>query len=395
MSRGSEMKRIVITGIGPLTARSSGREEFWQSLLAGELAPGSPAGLHVRDERIISPEDPKLRHADRVSRLTLTVVGLALADAGLEPGAEGLGETGLSFGSGFGCVASNAEYLHAILTRGPRFGNPVVFQNTVPNAGTGYASAAYRLLGPTATFCSGELAGFEALEFGFQQIAEEICPSMVAGGAEELSSWVTELFNARGEISPSGAARPFGRRRDGVVLGEGGCALVIEELEQAERRGARIYAEVLAIGGGSAGGGQTSAAVVSTVGGRLRDCGLSGADLDLVFSSGSGSVERDLQEAEGLRGALGERAWRLPMICPKGALGETVGGSGSLLVAAAALALWSGQVPPTVRSADPDPDLYRALPDGEVLGREPRVALVSALGEDGNAFAAVLRRYEP
>ncbi len=395
MSHGSESSRVVITGIGPLTARSSGREEFWQSLCAGELAPSSVAGLRVRDERIVSTDEPKLRHADRVSRLALTVVGLALADAGMETGGDCLGETGIAFGSGFGCVASNAEYLHTILTRGPRFGNPVVFQNTVPNAGTGYASVSFGLRGPTATFCSGELAGFEALEFGVQQVAEGMAPAMVAGGAEELSSWVTEFFNARGEISPSGAARPFGRRRDGVVLGEGGCALLVEERGQAERRGARIYAEVLAIGGGGAGGGPVSAAVVSAVGRALRDCGLAGDDLDLVFSSGSGSVERDLQEAEGLREVLGERSRGVPVICPKGALGETVGGSGGLLVAAASLALWSGQVPPTIRSVEPDPELYRNPLDGEALDLEPRLALVSALGEDGNAFAAVLRRYEP
>lgn len=389
-------QRVVITGIGPLSSGARGRQAFWDLLGGSEDAARRPfeAPGAIGDLKT-GADDRRLRNVDRVSRLGLAAAALAIEDAGLGPESDGLHDMGVAFGSGFGCVATNAEYLRGILTKGPRFGNPVVFQNTVPNAAAGYISVAWELCGPTATFCSGAVAGLEAFEFAAHQIAEERCAGMLVVAAEELSPWLGEFFCSRGELSTGGEPRPFDRRRDGVVLGEGACGLFVESLAHATGRGARVYAEVLSSSRASDSMGEKAAALGPAVDRALALAGIGGDHLDAVFAGASGSIERDICEAYGLRRSLGRRADEIPVSCPKGALGETVGGSGCFGLAAAALSLWTGQVPPTTNLREPDPTLGLNLVCGSPQRRHPQTAMVSIVGDDSNAFATVLRRCGP
>ena len=149
-------ERVVITGVGPLTPHAASREALWRLFQDdGEQAiAGSATARHVTDPPEVDGA-ARLRQMDPLGRLVLTVVALALEDARLDPAAAGDESVGIAFGSGYGCLAANAEYLGGIIRRGARYGNPVVFQNTVPNAAVGYASVARGLRGPTATFSSG------------------------------------------------------------------------------------------------------------------------------------------------------------------------------------------------------------------------------------------------
>jgi 3-oxoacyl-(acyl-carrier-protein) synthase len=390
-------RRAVITGIGPLCPNTFTRGSFWKLLRDGATGScpesTSPRALWQRVPDVCVPRRAgELRQMDAISRLALAAVDLAIADAELDLSNLSPDQIGVTFGSGYGCLSTNVQYLQGILARGPRFGNPVVFQNTVPNAATGYMSMAYGLRGPTATFSSGRVAGMEALDFAVQQIIEGQADTFVVASAECLCPELAEAFVLRGHLSATGVARPLDRRRDGLLLSEAACGLVLEEYHAARRRGAPFYAEILGLGHWSDPGPDHSSSVSGAVDAALHASRLNPDHIDVVFSSANGSVESDVWESRGLTEALGEFAGKVPVTCPKSLTGETLGNGGTLAVALAGLALSSGWVPGTAHFEEPDPRCpLNVQPDG-ARHLVPETALVAALGDDGNALVAVLGR---
>jgi 3-oxoacyl-(acyl-carrier-protein) synthase len=391
------LRRAVITGIGPLCPNTVARGSFWKLLRDG-AAGSSPESVrlgalwHRVPDSSVPRRGGELRQMDAIGRLALAAVDLAIADAELDPGDLPPDQIGVAFGSAYGCLSTNVQYLQGILTHGSRFGNPIVFQNTVPNAATGYMSLAYGLRGPTATFSSGRVAGMEALDFAVQQIVEGRVSAFVVASAECLSPELAESFVRRGHLSATGVARPLDRRRDGLLLSEAACGLVVEEYQTARRRGAPFYAEILGVGHWSDAGPDCSGAVSGAIDDALHASRLTPDRVDVVFSSANGSIESDVWECRGLSLALGEHAREVPVTCPKSLTGETLGNGGTLAVALAGLALSSGWVPGTAHFEEPDPRCpLNVQPDG-ARHLVPETALVSALGDDGNALAAVLGR---
>jgi 3-oxoacyl-(acyl-carrier-protein) synthase len=326
-----------------------------------------------------------------LGRLALEAVELALADAQLDLAQLAPEDIGIAFGTGYGCLATNVEYLEGVLERGSRLGNPIVFQNTVPNAAAGYVSVAQGLRGPTATFSTGWTAGLQALDFAYQQIAEGHVSAMVVVSADCLCPQLVDGFAARGDLSSGGVPRPYDLERDGIVLSDGACGLVLEGHEAARRRGAVAYGEVLATGLGSHPGDDSARALAGAVGEALERAGTRPEQIGAVFSGASGSVEADLWESRGLWEALGEHAGRVPVTCPKSVLGETLGNAGTFGVVLAALSLDSGWLAGTAHHNRPDP---RCPLNVQTAGRrlEPGLALVPVLGNDQTAAAVLLRR---
>jgi len=388
--------QVVITGVGPLNPHANSREALWR--LFHEHRGHHPDAGGVPARRVTDPlhgVGAQFRQMDSLGRFVLTAVALALEDARFEPAPAGDEGIGIAFGSGYGCLAANAEYLDGIRQRGARYGNPVVFQNTVPNAAAGYASAARGLRGPTATFCSGSTAGLEALDFAFLQVADGRVPAMIVVSADQLFPQLVAGFDAHGQLSPDGVPRPVDRRRNGTALSEGACALVLEDLQVARQRGARIYAELCGTGHGGDGGGDPSRGLAAAVDDALSGAGVSAAEVEAVFSCASGSREVDRWESRGLREALGARAAQVPATCPKSLLGETLGSGGLFAAALAALTLASGWMPPTAHYAEADPECPLNVQSDAAHRLDPEIALVPALGEGGSGLAAVLRRCAP
>jgi 3-oxoacyl-(acyl-carrier-protein) synthase len=385
-------QRVVVTGLGPLSPRAANWESLWKLFRAHEpeaavAGPGAP-GLHIPETRPTPAALP--RQVDRLGRLTMEAVVLALDDAELDLSEMDPEQVGIAFGTGYGCLASNVAYLEGIIDHGSRFGNPVVFQNTVPNAAAGHTSVAQGIRGPSATFSSGATAGLEALDFAFQQIAEDRVQAMLVASADCLCPQLVERFAARGQLSPSGLARPFDRDRDGTLLSEGACALLLESHDAARRRGAIFYAELLATGGASDRDRDRSLTAAITE--ALREARLEPRQVDVVVSSASGGVDGDRSESTALWRALGEHAGRVPTTCPKSVLGETMGSAGTFAAVLAALTLNGGWVTPTAHYRAADPRCRLNIQSGESRQLDPRVALVPVLGDDGSAAAAVLRK---
>jgi len=330
----------------------------------------------------------------RLGRLAVAAAAFALEDAELELADLDGDDVGVAFGTGYGCLAANLEYLEGIVARGSRLGNPVVFQNTVPNAAAGYVAIAHGIRGPNATFSSGWIAGLEALDFSVQQIFENQVHTMIVTSADHLCSPLIEGFANRGQISRDGVPRPLDRGRDGTVLSEGACALLLEELGSARRRGAPIYAEVLGLGHSSDPGDDASRALAAAVDQALGEADVEPPQIQAVFSGANGSLDGDLRESRGLWKALGGHAARVPTTCPKSVLGETLGSGGTFAAAVASLALSGGRVPATAHYREPDPECGLNVQTEASPRLRPETALVSLIGDDGGALAAVLQRYE-
>jgi 3-oxoacyl-(acyl-carrier-protein) synthase len=387
-----QAQRVVVTGLGPVSPAASGREPFWRLFrehVEGQSGRPAVGGALQSDGPLGGTQ--RFRHLDTLGRLVLVTVAMALEDAGLDPAAGAGGDVGIALGTAYGCLAANVEYLHGIHARGQRFGNPVVFQNTVPNAAAGYASTAHGLRGPTATFSAGLTAGLEALDFAFRQVVEQRVSAMVAVSADQFFPQLVETFSRQGRISPAGIPRPLDLSRDGTVLSEGGCALVLEELGAARRRGARIYAELCGTGQ-SGGPGAAAGAVKLAVEQALAGAEAGSDDVGVVFCGASGARETDREESRGLHAALGARAAAAPSTCPKSLLGETLGSGGMFAAALAALSLHSGWVPPTAHYREADPECALNVQAGAARRWDPLTALVLGLGDEGGAHAALLRR---
>ncbi len=393
--------RVVITGVGPISPMAVARQSFWKLFrsegdpLARDpvLAEGARNGGMRMGQVGTRTVGSQLRHMDTLARLAVAAVALAVADAGLELSESDPEDIGVALGTGYGCLGANVAFLEGIRDRGPHLGNPLIFQNTVPNAATGYISIAQKARGPNATFASGWTAGLEALDFAVQQIADGNVHAMIVASADSLCPQLVESLAERALLSPSGVPRPFDRRRDGTVLSEGACALILEELRSALSRGAPIYAEVAGMGHASDPGDDPSQAVASAIRQALDEAGLEAAQLQAIFSSANGCPELDRWESRGLWKALGDHAGRVATTCPKSVLGETLGCGGMFGATVAAMGMASGWVPATAHYADPDPECglnvrAQAVPD--CIGN---AALVPAMSDEGAASVAVLQRY--
>jgi 3-oxoacyl-(acyl-carrier-protein) synthase len=355
------MKRVVITGIGPFAPHAA--QLFRLDVVGGYLQHEAGAAvLRIKDDATV--EVPaNLRQMDRLGRIALTAAELALADAKLDVSTLDPEDIGIALGSGYGCLASNADYLDGIREKGPRRGNPIVFQNTVSNAATGYISLAKGIRGPNATMCSGWIAGLEALDFGVYQIADGRVTTMIVGGVDQVFPALVDGLSGSGRTA---------------VLSEGSCFLVLEELDSARERGARIYAEIVAMGHTNAGSDEPEYALSEAVTLALLEANTDAAEIDMIVSGANGS-HHDFNETRGLVHALG--AYAAQVCAPKRILGETMGSGGAFAVALAAQALQSGTMP----------EMITVAPQ---LASWPEVALIPMLGNDGAAAAALLRRVQ-
>ncbi|HEX4048684.1 MAG TPA: beta-ketoacyl synthase N-terminal-like domain-containing protein [Elusimicrobiota bacterium] len=386
-------RRVAVTGIGAVSPVGTGRERFWDALSRGEsgvrpLTLFDASDLRHRaageipdfkPEEILGPKG--LRLLDRSTRLVLCAAALGLKDAGLSPeGGEGA-RVGVALGSTVGSLQSRASY-YATLNREGHVGlNPALFPNTVVNSPASQASIRFGLTACNATLSSGTASSLHALDYAAQAIRLGRARAMLAGGFEELGEFLYLSFHQAGCLSD--AARPYDRRRDGVVLGEGAAVLVLEEWDSARERGARVLAEYR--------GGGSSSDLEEAVGQALDEAERAPSGVGLTCSGGSGSPSGDAAEARALSRALG----RKPLVCAvKGALGESYSAGGAFAAAAAVGSLASRSAFPTVGCEELDEACPVEVASSRRELPELETALVSALSPTGEAAACALARAE-
>lgn len=378
-------RRVAVTGIGVVAPGGVGVPAFWDLLTTGRTATRGitlfdPTGFRSR----IAAEvdfDPaahglgprEVQRADRYVQFAMVAADEAIADAGLDLAAEDPWRVAVSLGTAVGGT-TRLEHDYALVSaHGARWdvdhhrAEPQLHRAFAPSTLASTVAEQVGARGPVQTVSTGCTSGLDAIGYGFQAVEEGRADVCVAGASDSPISPITvacfDAIKATSERNddPEHASRPFDAHRDGFVLGEGGAVLVLEELEHARRRGARIYGE---IGGFATFGNAYHMTGLTTEGlemSRAIDHALDHArtdrsDVDYVNAHGSGTKQNDRHETAAVKRSLGSHAYETPMSSIKSMVGHSLGAIGALEVVACTLALAHGVVPPTANYETPDPE---------------------------------------
>jgi 3-oxoacyl-[acyl-carrier-protein] synthase II len=410
-------RRVVITGIGAVTPLGNDAETTWQSLLAGESGAGpitqfDSADYYVQFACEVKDFDPsnwidrkQARRMDRFAQLILAAARQAEADSGVDVKADG-DRIGASIATGIGGLKSFQDCYDTLRERGPDRVNPFAIPCIIPNMGAGWVSMELGTRGPLSSECTACAASNMAIGQGLDDIRLGRAEVMFCGGTESAINEVGIAgFGAMRALSrrnddPAGASRPFDAGRDGFVMGEAGAVLVLEELERAQARGAKIYAEVSGYGLSSDAKhvtepdptGENPARAMKNA---FADAGIDPAEIDYINAHGTSTPLGDAAETRVIKLALGEEnARKTPVSSTKGATGHCLGAAGAVEAIFSTLAIRDGKLPPTINYEVEDPTCDLDYIPNESRDADVRVAVSNSFGFGGHNASIVLKRFE-
>ncbi len=355
-------RRVAVTGLGILSCCGSGLDAFF-----GGLCGPAPAGPHtvVGYDPTAYFDAKEARQTDRFAQLSIASAAMALDDAG-EVGTDPL-RSGVVYGTGVGGLETLQEQIGALIEKGPRRVSPRLVPMMMANAGAAGISMRFGWTGPCETVVTACAAGAHSIGNAYRLIAYGRCDAVITGGAEAAMTPVggrpavgEVAFANMTALSTSGVSRPFDRRRDGFVLAEGAATLVLEELEHARARGARIYAELLGAASTADAHHITApspdgSGAVACMELALADAGLSPAEVAHVNAHGTSTPLNDLAEAQAIRKVFGASA--PPVTSIKGVTGHALGAAGAIEAVAVALTIDRRLIPPTAGLEEVDPEI--------------------------------------
>lgn len=416
MSSQNGRRRVVITGIGAVTPLGNDAETFWENLVAGMGGAGpitafDPAGFAVNFACELKDFDPtawiehrKARRMDRFAQMILAAARMAEDDSGIDIEAE-TERTGVSVATGIGGLKSFQDCYNQLLERGPDRINPFSIPAIIPNMGAAWVSMELGTRGPLSSECTACAASNMAIGGALDSIRLGRADVMLAGGTE---AGITKVgiggFGAMRALSrrnkdPEKASRPFDAERDGFVMGEAGAIVVLEELEHARKRGAKIYAELAGYGLSSDAQHITEPDPTGRHPARamemaLADAEVSHDDIDYINAHGTSTPLGDASETRVIKIALGdEKARKTPISSTKGATGHTLGASGAIEAIISTLAVQRDIVPPTINYEVPDPECDLDYIPNEAREWKTEVALSNNFGFGGHNACLVIRKF--
>lgn len=409
--------RVVVTGLGVISPVGIGVEPFWSNLVEGRSGIGpithfDASQLDCRFAGEVKDFDPtrymerkEARHMDRFAQFAVAASLMAVEDAGLS-GSLPLGpRAGVIIGSGIGGMATLEEQSRILLEKGPRRVSPFFVPMMIPDMASGLVSIRLGAEGPNSCTVSACASGSHSIGDAFRLIQRGDADLMITGGSEAaITPLAMAAFCSARALStrnddPPAASRPFDRDRDGFVMGEGAGVLVLERLDLALRRGARIYAEV--VGYASTGDayhitqpapeGRGAARAMELA---LQDAGLEASDVDYINAHGTSTEYNDWYETLAIKRALGEHAHRVAISSTKSMTGHLLGAAGGVEAVATILAIRRGVIPPTINLTNPDPRCDLDYVPNRARRREVRVAMSNSFGFGGHNAVLVFRRYD-
>ena len=382
-------RRVVITGMGVLACCGTGLDAFWDGL----NRPQSEGERRVPD---FDPSDwfgPKdARRVDRFAQFSVAAADMAIADAG-EIGADP-DRAGVIFGTGVGGLDSLEQQIGVSLEKGARRISPFLIPMMMPNAGAANVSMRAGWRGPCETITTACAAGTHSVAAAARLVAGGRCDVAIGGGAEAAMTGVgIGSFTNMTALSTSGVSRPFDARRDGFVITEGAGALVLESLEHARRRGARIYGEILGAGSTAdahhitapAPGGNGAAACMELA---LADAGIAAGDIGHINAHGTSTPLNDMAESQAIAKVFGHPG--PPVTSTKGVTGHALGGAGAIEAVAVTLSIVRRLIPPTAGYEEPDPDITLDVVHGSARTWEPAPSLSNSFGFGGHNGTLVI-----
>jgi act minimal PKS ketosynthase (KS/KS alpha) len=416
-------RRVVITGLGVIAPGGIGTKAFWEFLVSGRTATRAisafdPSAFRSR----IAAEcdfDPELaglsvtdrERLDRAAQFAVVAGREAVEDSGLEIDERSAARVGVSLGSAVGCTQKlETEYV-AVSGGGMSWlvdhtrATPYLYDYFVPSSMAAELAWLVGAEGPTCVVSAGCTSGIDSVGYACELIREGAADAMITGGVDAPIAPITvACFDAIKATSdhndePASASRPFDRTRNGFVLGEGAAILILEEAEVARKRGAHIYAEIGGYASRSdayhmtglrADGAEMAAAITAA----LDEARCAASAIDYVSAHGTATKQNDRHETAALKRALGQHAYRVPISSIKSMIGHSLGAVGSIEVAASALTIEHGVIPPTANLYQPDPELD--LDYVPLTAREHPVAMALTVGSGFGGFqsAMLLGRFD-
>ena len=411
--------RVVMTGIGVITPIGTGRDTFWQALLAGKNGierisrfDASDYGAQIAGEvRDFDPaayiDKKEAKRMDRYAQFALAASAMAVEDAALDLEKENRERIGTYIGSGIGGIETMHTQYEKLFSKGPRLISPFFIPMMIANMAAAHTAIAFRLHGPSSCNVTACATGTNCIGDAFRVLQAGAADVMLAGGTEaSISQAAVAGFVSMKALctdhndDPSHASRPFCKGRSGFVMGEGAGVVVLETLEHAKKRGAKIYAEVAGYGINSdayhitspAPHGEFQAKCMSLA---IADAGLTPEDIDYVNAHGTSTHMNDLGETEACKTVFGTRAKEVPVSSIKSMTGHLLGAAGGVEAIATALAVQNDMLPPTINFTEPD------LEEGLDLDYVPnqarphtvRAAISNNFGFGGHNACLVLKKF--
>lgn len=409
--------RVVVTGMGCITPLGSSLESTWSAAVAGRSGAGpithfDASNFPVRIAAEVSDEvalpsvsDKEARRLERGVRLALTAANEALEDAGAVVTDANRDRVGVAIGSGISGLGTLLQNYRQLLEKGPRRVSPFTIPMGIPNMSSGYISVHHRLRGPNLCHVSACASGAHSIGESARLLVRGEADVMLAGGTEApILDLAVSGFAAMKALStrnddPAAASRPFERDRDGFLVGEGSGVLVLETLEHARRRGARVRGEILGYGASADGmhivapdeGGDGALRCMRLA---IRDAGIDPEQIDYVNAHATSTPAGDPIEVRALRTVLGRRADDVPVSATKSMTGHMLGAAGAVEAIFSIRAIESGLLPPTINLDHPDPECALDHVVGKARPARARIALSNSFGFGGTNASLILGALE-
>ncbi len=408
--------RVVITGMGVITSLGSDLDTFWNALLAGRsgirrIAGFDPTPFSTQIGGEVPDFDPQrylerrdARRMDRFAQFAVAAATEALADARLELSGEDPEQVGAILGSGIGGIGTFCEQHETFLSRGPDRVSPFFIPMIIANMGAGQVAIRFGARGPNTTLVTACASSAHAVGEAFRVLQRGEAQVMLTGGSEAVlvpmayaGFCAMKAMSTRND-APERASRPFDLHRDGFVMSEGAAVLVLETLDHAQARGARIYAELVGYGMSCDAyhmvePDPTGRGGAASMRRALADAGLRPDEVDYVNAHGTSTPKGDVAETLAIKEVFGEAARRLAVSSTKSMTGHLLGAAGALELAICALAVQRGEVPPTINLDEPDPECDLDYVAHRFRRMEVRSALSNAFGFGGHNATLVVRRH--
>jgi 3-oxoacyl-[acyl-carrier-protein] synthase II len=403
-------KRVVITGLGAITPIGIGHNLFWQNLLAGKSGIGriahfDPTGFDSQIAGQVNDFDPSLyldkkdaRRLVRFIQFAIAASQMAVKDAGLTINADNANDIGVIVGSGIGGIGFLEEQAINLKEKGPGRLSPFTVPYMITDMAAGMVSIDLGAKGPNLCIVTACATGTHCIGEAAKTIQRGAAKAIIAGGSEAA---ITPLgigsFCATGALSSRGS-RPFDKERDGFVMGEGAGIVILEDLEFAKSRGAKIYAEVIGYGASGDASHITAPApggegAIRAIRAALKDANLKPEEIDYVNAHGTSTELNDKYETMALKAVFGEHAKKLAISSNKSMIGHLLGASGAVELIATVLSVIHDTAPPTINYEMPDPECDLDYVPNQARKMPIRTAISNSFGFGGHNAILVVKKY--
>jgi 3-oxoacyl-[acyl-carrier-protein] synthase II len=411
-------KRVVITGLGAVTPIGNDVPSFWGALIAGRSG-GAPITAYDASDQVVQIAaeikgfDPAdyldrrlIKRTDRFTQLALVAADEAIASSGLDLEQRGDNrDVGVIVGTGIGGVGTLIENLKVMEMRGPKRVSALMVPMMMPNAAAGHIAIKHGLHGIAMSVASACATGNNAIGESTEHIRRGIAEVMICGGSESVMHPLTAAaLSNMGAVSrrnddPERASRPFDADRDGFLIGEGAAVLILESLEHAQKRGARIFAEVAGYGSSCdafhiTAPDEKGAGAVMSMRAALRDANLGPGDIDYINAHGTSTPLNDPMETRAIHTVFGDDARELSVSSTKSMVGHLMGAAGAVEAVGCVRMLETGIVHPTINYETPDPECDLDYVPNEAREIHLRTALSNSFGFGGHNATVIFSKWE-